>query len=163
MASMPPRRRGDRMRHSDKPRRILCARRLRAATRRSGRSRKNCASCHGDAPDSRAPKLDALRVQAAESVLQALTAGVMRTQAGTERWFDPLDLRHEPVVGDRQPRKSQRGRGQRRPGVRRRSRSSAVNERSSEERQHVIGQPLEDPVLVPTVVDVERMLDPLPL
>ena len=51
---------------------------------------ENCASCHGDAPDARAPKLDALRVQTAESVLQVLTAGVMRTQAAR---LNPSEMR----------------------------------------------------------------------
>ena len=51
---------------------------------------ENCASCHADAPDARAPKLDALRVQAAESVLQVLTTGVMRTQAAR---LNPSEMR----------------------------------------------------------------------
>jgi polyvinyl alcohol dehydrogenase (cytochrome) len=42
---------------------------------------ESCASCHGSGLDARAPKLDLLRVQAPESVLQVLTTGVMRTQA----------------------------------------------------------------------------------
>src|SRR5262245_52362154 len=51
---------------------------------------EHCASCHGDAPDARAPKLDVLRVQAAESVLQVLTTGVMRTQAAR---LNPSEMR----------------------------------------------------------------------
>jgi mono/diheme cytochrome c family protein len=43
---------------------------------------ESCATCHGDnASDSRAAKLGVLRLQAAESVLQVLTTGVMRSQA----------------------------------------------------------------------------------
>src|SRR6187455_2924883 len=51
---------------------------------------ESCASCHGGAPDARAPNLDALRVQAAESVLQVLTTGVMRTQAAR---LNPTEMR----------------------------------------------------------------------
>ena len=41
-----------------------------------------CAACHADpAPESRAPRLEGLRQQAATSVLDALTTGVMRAQA----------------------------------------------------------------------------------
>jgi len=36
-----------------------------------------------------------------------------------------------------------------------------MNEHPSKKRQHVIGQPLQDPVLVSAVVDVKRVLDPV--
>ena len=44
---------------------------------------QNCAMCHGAnaTADSRAPKIESLRLQTAESVLDALTNGVMRAQA----------------------------------------------------------------------------------
>jgi polyvinyl alcohol dehydrogenase (cytochrome) len=62
---------------------------------------ESCAACHGDnTADARAPKLDALRLQAAESVLQVLTTGVMRTQASR---LNPSEVRAvaEFVTGKR--------------------------------------------------------------
>src|SRR5262245_58082650 len=50
-----------------------------------------CVACHGDgAPESRAPKLEGLRQQAAASVLDALTTGVMRSQASR---LNPSEVR----------------------------------------------------------------------
>src|SRR5262245_52540262 len=62
---------------------------------------ESCAACHGDnTADARAPKLEALRLQAAESVLQVLTTGVMRTQASR---LNPSEVRGvaEFVTGKR--------------------------------------------------------------
>jgi mono/diheme cytochrome c family protein len=50
-----------------------------------------CAACHADpGQGSRAPRLEALREQAAASVLDALTRGVMRTQA---QRLNPSEIR----------------------------------------------------------------------
>jgi polyvinyl alcohol dehydrogenase (cytochrome) len=50
-----------------------------------------CAACHADpAPESRAPGLEGLRQQAATSVLDALTTGVMRAQA---QRLNPSEIR----------------------------------------------------------------------
>ena len=43
---------------------------------------ESCAACHNESvADSRAPNRESLRLQAAESAVQALTTGVMRSQA----------------------------------------------------------------------------------
>jgi polyvinyl alcohol dehydrogenase (cytochrome) len=52
--------------------------------------KNSCASCHGNVLDARAPTLDSLRLQAPESVVQALTTGVMRSHASR---LNPSEVR----------------------------------------------------------------------
>jgi polyvinyl alcohol dehydrogenase (cytochrome) len=53
--------------------------------------KESCATCHSEsAADARAPKLESLRLQAPESVVQALTSGVMRSQASR---LNPSEIR----------------------------------------------------------------------
>src|SRR5579871_1882134 len=53
---------------------------------------ENCATCHGAdaAADSRAPKIESLRLETADSVLDALTNGAMRAQA---QRLNPAEMR----------------------------------------------------------------------